>query len=195
MNTSQDHWREGSVKIKMPAEDKVKRTRGETRAPELEVSGIQYRPLLETIYAALDDPETPPFHYTPYKEYWKPFPDSTPERVYGELYSSNAWIEAHDEVQQLPKTDGIDHFVLPIILYSDSTHLANFGNASLWPLYMYLGGVSKYMRCKSTEMVCYHLAYIPSVRTSIQLQVNKQSNHHYCFITYTAPWKCSRYLS
>ena len=104
-------------------------------------------------------------HYTPYKEYWKPFPESSSERVYGELYSCDDWLEAHEEVQKLPKLHGIDNFVLPVILYSDSTHLANFGTASLWPLYCYLGGISKYSRCKSTEAVCHHLAYIPSVKS------------------------------
>ncbi|EJC99726.1 uncharacterized protein FOMMEDRAFT_34037, partial [Fomitiporia mediterranea MF3/22] len=35
--------------------------------------------------------------------------------------------------------------VLPLILYSDSMHLANFGSVSLWPIYMYFRGQSKYM--------------------------------------------------
>lgn len=158
-----DAWREGSVKIKLPAEDKVRRPQGETTAPELEVHGIQYRPLLDTIYSALDDPRSPPLHFTPYKEYWQPDASRPPERIYGEMYSSDVWIEAHDEIQKLPKKDEIDNFVLPVILYSDSTHLANFGTASLWPLYMFLGSVSKYTRSKPTEAVCHHLAYIPSV--------------------------------
>ena len=44
-----DGWREGSVKIKMPAEDKTKRARGETKAPELEVKGVRYRPFIDLL--------------------------------------------------------------------------------------------------------------------------------------------------
>ncbi|EJD07997.1 uncharacterized protein FOMMEDRAFT_39004, partial [Fomitiporia mediterranea MF3/22] len=35
--------------------------------------------------------------------------------------------------------------VLPLILYSDSMYLVNFGSVSLWPIYMYFRGQSKYM--------------------------------------------------
>jgi len=31
------------------------------------------------------------------------------------------------------------------MLWSDSTHLASFGNASLWPIYLYIGNLSKYI--------------------------------------------------
>ncbi|KAL5537155.1 hypothetical protein ACEPAF_978 [Sanghuangporus sanghuang] len=115
-----------------------------------------------TVYKALDDPNAPPFHYSPYREYWNA------ERVYGELYSCDAWLEAHEEVQAKSKEDGIENSVLPILLYSDSTHLANFGTASLWPLYMYLGGHSRYVHGKTSESTCHHLAYIPSLPASIQ---------------------------
>lgn len=159
-------WQEGSVEIKLPAEDKVRRPDGEDSAPTFEVGGIQYRSLLKTIYGALDEPNAPPLHYTPYKEFWQPIENGPIERVYGELYASDAWLEAHDVLQKLPREDEIDNFVLPIILYSDSTHLANFGTASLWPLYAYLGGISKYTRAKDNEPVCHHIAYIPSVSIS-----------------------------
>ncbi|OCB90166.1 hypothetical protein A7U60_g2627 [Sanghuangporus baumii] len=163
-----DGWKGGSIMLKLPAEDKTRRPQGEARAPELEVNGIQHRPFLETIYGALDDPNSPPFHYTPYTEHWQPTPNGTPERVYSELYSSDDWLEVHDEVRKKPKQDELENFALPIILYSDSTHLANFGTASLWPLYLYLGGISKYMRGKTTEAVCHHIAYIPLLPGNIQ---------------------------
>lgn len=164
----QDGWMEGSVKLKLPAEDRTRRAYGEASAPECEVEGIHYRSLLAVLQGALKDPKTPPLHYTPHRQMWNPFPEDIPERVYGESYTADAWLRAHDDVQKLPKIDGIANFILHIILYSDSTHLANFGPASLWPLYIYLGNVSKYMRCKPSEAVCYHLAYIPSVRLSSQ---------------------------
>lgn len=160
---SQDGWQEKSVRIKLPAEDRKKRTRGEEITPEFEITGIHHRSIMDVIYKALDDPGSPPLHYTPYKEYWKPTASSTQERIYSELYSSDSWLEAHEEVRAKHKDDAIEACVLPIILYSDSTYLSSFGNASLWPIYMYLGSHSKYMRSKPTLPTCHHLAYIPTV--------------------------------
>ena len=147
---------------------------GESRTAELEVKGIHYRPILEVINVALDDLDAPSFHYTPYKEFWKPFDGSCEERVYGELYACDAWLKVHEEVQNKPRDEGVENCILPIILYSDSTHLANFGSASLWPLYMYFGGQSKYSRCKITEPVCHHLAYIPSVSGNMNRYFSSQ---------------------
>jgi hypothetical protein len=49
------------------------------------------------------------------------------------------------------------------MLWSDSTHLTSFGHALLWPLYLYLGGLSKYTRAKPSSFAAHHLAYIPKV--------------------------------
>lgn len=90
-----DGWRTGSIKLKLPAEDGKRRPEGEDSAPEFEIGSINYQPILETIYKALDDPDAPAFHYTPYQEFWRPDYLSEPERVYGELYSSDIWLESH----------------------------------------------------------------------------------------------------
>ncbi|EJD04600.1 uncharacterized protein FOMMEDRAFT_84016, partial [Fomitiporia mediterranea MF3/22] len=137
-----DDWCEGSVKIKLPPEDNKKWPGGKERAPEFEVRGIHYWPLLTTIFKALDNPCSPPFHYMPYRELWRltVCHDSSPEHIYSELYCSDYWLEAYKEVQSFPTQDSAENFVLPLILYSDSTHLANFGSASLWLIYMYFGG-------------------------------------------------------
>ena len=50
-----------------------------------------------------------------------------------------------------------------ILLYSDSTHLTNFGTASLWPIYLYFGNLSKYIRARSSAFAAHHVAYIPGV--------------------------------
>ena len=36
--------------------------------------------------------------------------------------------------------------LVPILIWSDSTQLANFGNTSMWPIYVFFGFVSKYIR-------------------------------------------------
>jgi len=34
--------------------------------------------------------------------------------------------------------------ILAMLFWSDLTHLASFGTASLWPIYLYFGNLSKY---------------------------------------------------
>lgn len=52
------------------------------------------------------------------------------------------------------------------MFWSDSTHLAEFGQAKLWPIYMAFGNQSKYERAKPGNRALLHLAYLPSVRVS-----------------------------
>ncbi|TFY60206.1 hypothetical protein EVG20_g7504 [Dentipellis fragilis] len=54
------------------------------------------------------------------------------------------------------------------MLWSDSTHLASFGNAALWPIYMFFGNLSKYTRGKPTLFSAHHLAYIPKLSDAFQ---------------------------
>jgi hypothetical protein len=49
------------------------------------------------------------------------------------------------------------------MFWSDSTQLASFGDASLWPLYMFMGNESKYRRCKPSQHLCSHVAYFKKV--------------------------------
>ena len=51
------------------------------------------------------------------------------------------------------------------MLWSNSTHLANFGYVSVWPLYLYFGNLSKYFWGKPGSGASHHIAYIPSVST------------------------------
>jgi hypothetical protein len=53
--------------------------------------------------------------------------------------------------------------IIAILLWSDSTHLTSFGTASLWPVYMYVGNLSKYVRGRPNAHAAHHIAYIPSV--------------------------------
>ncbi|KAF7346657.1 hypothetical protein MSAN_01803300 [Mycena sanguinolenta] len=49
------------------------------------------------------------------------------------------------------------------MFWSDSTHLATFCNASRWPLYLFFGNLSKWVRAKPRSSACHHLAYIPKL--------------------------------
>jgi hypothetical protein len=53
------------------------------------------------------------------------------------------------------------------MFWSDATHLTNFRNAKLWPLYMFFGNESKYRRCKLSCNACEHVAYFETVRPAL----------------------------
>lgn len=99
------------------------------------------------------------------------------QRIYDELYSSDVWIEAHASLQRQREDAGeaLEYALAGLMLWSDSTHLANFGSASLWPIYLYFGNQSKYERVRPTMNACHHLAYIPSVRLVFDVLHSAQS--------------------
>jgi hypothetical protein len=160
---SEDGWIQTSVNISVPCE-KVPH-KSESEAPVFEVEGLFHRRPLEVIKSAFREKTAEHFHNAPFKEYWKPSPDSPPERIYSELYNSDAYIQEHERIKARPNLPGPqpETVIAAIMLWSDATHLANFGTASLWPVYLYLGNLSKYTRLKPTSFSAHHLAYIPSV--------------------------------
>lgn len=128
------------------------------------VGEFYHRSLTSVIREKLASPEdTQHFHYEPFELFWQP--DDAAIRVHGELYTSPAFLNAHREVQDLPGEPGciLPRVVVAMMFSSDATHLTNFGNAKLWPCYLYFGNESKYRRCKPTCNLCNHVAYFQSV--------------------------------
>lgn len=164
--SAENGWRESSVKIRLPAEG-VKNA-SEDVAPQFKVHSIHHRSLVEVIRTAFQDVSAKSFHYTPFKLFWKPTPDSNPERVITELYNSDAFLEEHAKLQGQPQEPEcqLETGIAVIMLWSDATHLANFGTASLWPIYSLFGNQSKYARAKPTNFAAHHVAYIPTVSFS-----------------------------
>ena len=161
--SKKDSWIETSVKISLPAENVKQKSESET--PTLEVEGLFYRPLTEVIKSAFQDPVALSYHLTPFRLFWQHSSDEPPERVITEMYNSDAVIEEHEKIRSQPPVPGcnLETVVASIMLWSDSTHLANFGTAALWPIYAFFGNQSKYTRGKPTSFAAHHIAYIPSV--------------------------------
>lgn len=165
-------WKKGIVAIPLPAE-KVK-YKCEAEAPKLSISGIYYKEPLEVMKAALKGNSAKQFHNAGYREYWQPSPNVPPERIFSEVYSADVFLNEAQKIRLANLTGStphIDTVVCAFMLYSDSTHLTNFGTSSLWPVYIYFGNISKYSRCESSSFSAYHLAYIPKVCYSL-LQCN-----------------------
>ena len=160
---NENGWQQSTIRIKLPAEKVHQR---EDDAPELEIPGVYHRSLCEVITSAFQDEAAKSFHYTPFSLFWKATPNSTPERIHSEIYNSDAFIEEHKKIMEspLPPGEQYERAVAAFILGSDSTHLAQFGTAALWPIYAFFGNQSKYSRAKPSNFAAHHVAYLPTVR-------------------------------
>ena len=174
---AQDGWIEASVPISLPCDGFSFPM--EADAPVYNVKGLLYWKLLEVIKAAFSKPAAEKFHTTPFQEFWKSSLDAAPECLYSEIYNSDAFIEEHIQICSKAQPDcNLEMVIASIMLWSDSTHLKSFSNASLWPIYFYTGNLSKYTRGKPTSFSAHHMAYIPKVFFFLQLFSMKT---HSCF--------------
>ncbi|KAG2751869.1 hypothetical protein P692DRAFT_201683986, partial [Suillus brevipes Sb2] len=162
--TFPDDWIETSVNINIPTKSK------EDKPLPYNIPGFHYRPLTQVVRAAFADAQATAFHLLPFKKLWKDPLDDHQERIYDELYTSDAWLEAQDNLQKLPKEPGcsLERIVAGLMFFSDATHLANFGTAKAWPLYLYFGNLTKYARASPTSGACHLVGFLPSLPDSIK---------------------------
>ena len=94
-------------------------------------------------------------------------------RTYTNIYNSNPMLKEDARIRALGQGTGDDPntevAMLAILLWSDSMHLTSVGTASLWPVYMYLGNLLKYVHRRPNAHAVHHLAYIPSVSFNTNL--------------------------
>ncbi|KIM50225.1 hypothetical protein SCLCIDRAFT_146065, partial [Scleroderma citrinum Foug A] len=100
---------------------------------------------------------------------WQRGGSPAPINVHGELYTSQAFLQTHKDLQQSPPEPGcnLERVVVALMFWSDATQLTTFGNAKLWPCYMFSGNESKYRRCKPSCCLCSHIAYFNHICTCI----------------------------
>lgn len=170
-----DGWRSSNVMIFIPKpRSSLVRDRGVNAAADPEeygepflVCGFRHRSFVDVINSHFSTaPPSRPMEYVPHKLFWTK-PDGTEERVRGELYTSDAWLAEHEAVQDLdistPQPCSLQRAIAAMMLYSDATHVAQFGQNSIWPIYLYFGNESKYYRRKPTARVCEHVGYLLKV--------------------------------
>jgi len=128
---------------------------------------VLYRDLLNIIISACQDSSTVnSLHTVPFKEMWIPSDGETPIHLYGEAYTSDKMLEAYEEIQNVSpdlEHPDIENVVIELFIYSDATCLAQFGTASIWPVYFFLGNISKYVQCQLSSKSTHHGAYVPTV--------------------------------
>lgn len=158
-------WRKSTISIPLPKEGAKHASMDDV--PTLEVTDVWNRPMTPLIKSICEDSSIKHLNLIP-RELWHQDPDTgKKERVLSEIYTSDAMIEEDAKIRALPPnpTDGpkTECVVFGIILYSDGTRVANFGVASLWPIYFYVAALSKYIKTKANMFAAHHIAYIPSV--------------------------------
>ncbi|KAG6806124.1 hypothetical protein H0H92_012592, partial [Tricholoma furcatifolium] len=168
-----DMFTEVSVGIDVPSGDKNIPSRIFT------VPGLLYRRLTAVITAAFSDGLAAKFHFSPYKLFHTSPTTGEQERIFCETYDSDAFIEEHNYVQRFGEVPPDDpdckreKVVAALLFWSDSTHLANFGTAKLWPIYLLFGNLSKYIRAQPGSGAVHHVAYIPSLPDFVQDKISQ----------------------
>jgi hypothetical protein len=162
-------WRRTPITISVPFHSRTAKPGSQDY-----VAGLLYhRSLVSVIREKLANPlDDQHFHYDPFELFWRR-KDSENVRVHGELYTSSAFLDAHNILQSLPGEPGCDlqRVIVAMMFSSDVTHFTSFGNAKLWPCYLYFGNESKYRRSKPTLNCCNHVAYFQKVRNTQLLDI------------------------
>ena len=170
----EDSFQATSVTIEVPSGEPNNLSAPRTYS----IPGLHCRKLLSVIKAAFQGPLSRQFHLTPFSLIHQSPITGEERRVYGELYNSDEFIEEHKRIQNrsLPPPDDptckLEKVIAALMFWSDATHLANFGTAKLWPIYLFFGNLSKYVRSRPSSGACNHLAYIPPVCILTTLNVH-----------------------
>jgi hypothetical protein len=166
----EDGWKAGSIDIPVPVPG-IKAA-GRTDAHTYTVHGVHYRSIIEVMKTYFGQISMNVFHATPFKIFR--VGGDEPEPVYSEIYNSPAMYDEYVRVRDKHRDKTPYEIVIAaIMLWSDSTHLAQFGSASLWPIYLFFGNVSKWIRGKPTSFSAQHIAYLPKVRVFLQLELGR----------------------
>ena len=134
------------------------------------ILNFYHRCLLSIIHEVLSDPiRCKSFRFEPYSLRWKRSSGADDVGVFGELFSSEAFLTAHRDLQDahLDSTScTLPRRIVALMFWSDATQLTAFGDAKLWPLYVHFGNESKYQRCAPSANHCSHAAYFQTVCVS-----------------------------
>ena len=146
------------------------------------IPGFRHRSICEVIKETFSqDPAARTFHYHPFEQtYHSPVDPTRPiERVYDEVFSSDAWLREYAKIQMAridpskPEPD-LPRVIAAIKLWSDETVLNPFGQNKAWPVYIFFGNQPKSERAKPTVGGGRHLAYLPQASNPLTISVLSQ---------------------
>ena len=114
---------------------------------EFDLGILNHHRLMSVIRERITRPSVHPhLHFEPYELFWQPNMAAEPIQIHGELYTSEAFIEAHNTLQEQAPEPGcnLPRVVLGLMLTSDGTQLTSLSTIKLWPVYLMIGKESKY---------------------------------------------------
>ncbi|KAG2032551.1 hypothetical protein BDR03DRAFT_873697, partial [Suillus americanus] len=185
-------WQESMARICLPKE---KKWASEEDAPELQIPGVYHCSLVHIITAVLEDDVTQTFNMMPFSQHWKVSEEKTIQ-VFSEAHSSPVMLDAYVEVNTLPHKpdDNLEHVVASLMFWSDSTHLTNFGDTSMWPFYLFFGNQSKYTCGKPTtnsQRMSSHCLYTKHEFHYLKLNIGTEAQDSSLMISINSIWGCS----
>ena len=155
-------WIKTPVKISVPFHKRMSRP----GKKDFDAAILHHRKLMSVIRERITRITTyTHLHFEPYELFWQPNNATEPIRVYGELYTSDAFLEAHRILQDSPREPGCElpRVVLGLMFASDGTRLTSFSSAKLSPVYLVIGNESKDHRSKPSCWAFEHVAYLEEV--------------------------------
>ena len=129
------------------------------------MDGLQYRLILNVIWAVFTKASSKSFHLMSFKKTWESPVTGHEQCVYDELYVLDTWNQAQDDImkQRRDYECKLERVITGLMFWSDSTRLTQFRHASAWPVYLFFSNLSKYA-CANPQSGCCHLiTFIPSV--------------------------------
>ncbi|KAG2060731.1 hypothetical protein BDR06DRAFT_1054389 [Suillus hirtellus] len=162
--TFPDDWLETDITLDIPTKSRDDPSKSFT------VPGFHYRLLLGVIRSVFTDVQANAFHLLPFKRLWKDPLDDGHQRVFDELYTSDSWLQAQDDLQWQPREPNctLEHVIAGLMFFSDATHLATFGTAKAWPLYLYFGNLTKYACSAPKSGACHLIRFLPLLPDSVK---------------------------
>ncbi|KAG9122264.1 hypothetical protein FRC07_001441 [Ceratobasidium sp. 392] len=172
-----DGWVKRSVPVQVPLRQKGPHG-GSQSGHQILVPGLRLRSILNGICKQFSRNDPTHVHFEPFKSLWVPPGKSKSEAqtLMGEIYNSPEMIEEYKEIQKLKISDAkcmLPRVPAAVMFGSDALQLGAFSTKKAWMLYMWLGNISKYKRCKPNSGYCYDLAHIPSLPDSVKDEITK----------------------
>ena len=132
--------------------------------PIITIKNLYHRSIVDIMKSVFSEKVSLTFHMLPFEEFWTTT-NGHNIWVYSETYMFSHILDTYREINSNLWEDGNNYkqIIAPLMLWSDATQLSHFGDASLWPVYLYFGNQSKYTWGKPTSGTYHHIAYIPSV--------------------------------
>ncbi|EJD41141.1 hypothetical protein AURDEDRAFT_69087 [Auricularia subglabra TFB-10046 SS5] len=167
-------WDKSTVRFEVPHGQKASPPPRETCM--FDAPGVLHRSIATLVREEFSKPSAAAFHYTPFSETWANEATGKNERMYSEMFSSEAFIKAHNELQASPREPDCDlpRAIAGLCLMSDSAHLTDTGNAHIHPFNVAFANESMYSRGKPSNHSVHPVMHLPALSdTELQNFVQK----------------------